>query len=172
MTRLYGAGVAHAAVMVVSFVLAGAAVWGLGVEGLWNPDRWWQSVAVWFVGAAVLHDLVLYPLYSLADRASLPTRSRTVRRVPIRQHIRVPVLAAALTLLIFFPGILNTDDAAIIAATGMDRHPYLERWLWLTAAMIAASVAVFLLRVLLAGVRPRSAGAEDEHHPRGPSSRI
>ncbi len=162
MTRLYGAGVGHAAVMVVSFVLAGAAVWSLGVEGLWNPDRWWQSVAVWFVGTAVLHDLVLYPLYSLADRATLPTRSWAVRRVPVRQHIRVPALGAALTLLLFFPGILRTDDTAMIAATGMDRDPYLERWLWLVAAMATASVAVFLLRVLLAGGSPRADGTEHE----------
>ena len=162
MTRLYGAGAAHAAVMAVSFLLAGAAVWSLGVEGLWNPDRWWQSVAVWFGGAAVLHDAVLYPLYSLADRATLPTRSWAVRRVPVRQHIRVPALGAALTLLIFFPGILRTDDTAIVAATGMNRDPYLERWLWLVAAMIAASAAVFLLRVLLAGGSPRADEAESE----------
>ncbi|MFC7956427.1 hypothetical protein [Rhodococcoides kroppenstedtii] len=162
MTRRYGAGVGHAAVMVVSFLVAGAAVWSLGVEGLWNPDRWWQSVAVWFVGAAVLHDAVLYPLYSLGDRATLPTRHWAVRRVPVRQHIRVPALGAALTFLLFFPGILDTDDAAIVAATGMDRDPYLERWLWLVAAMIAASAVVFLLRVLLAGASP---GAARTHSP-------
>lgn len=157
MTRLYGAGVGHAAVMVVSFLVAGAAVSSLGVEGLWNPDRWWQSVAVWFVGAAVLHDAVLYPLYSLGDRATLRTRHWAVRRVPVRQHIRVPALGAALTLLVFYPGILRTEDTAIVAATGMNRDPYLERWLWLVAAMIATSAVVFLLRVLLAGGSPGAA---------------
>ena len=151
MRRLYGAGVAHAAVMIVSFVLAGAAVLTLGVDALWNSDRWWQSIAVWFVGAAVLHDLVLYPLYSLADRATRPTRHWTVRQVPVRQHIRVPALGAALTLLVFFPGILNTDDTAIVAATGMNRDPYLERWLWVVAALVATSVVVFLVRVVLRG---------------------
>jgi len=30
---------------------------------------WWQSILVWFLGAVVLHDLVLFPLYALADRA-------------------------------------------------------------------------------------------------------
>ncbi|MBY6682989.1 hypothetical protein HQ312_18190 [Rhodococcus sp. BP-316] len=157
MRRLYGAGAAHAAVMVVSFVLAGAAVLTLGVDALWNPDRWWQSIAVWFIGAAILHDLVLYPLYSLADRATRPTRTWTVRQVPVRQHIRVPALGAALTLLVFFPGILNTDDTAIVAATGLNRDPYLERWLWVVAAMVAISVAVFLVRVLAAVRRPSPA---------------
>ncbi|MBY6537898.1 hypothetical protein HQ325_04360 [Rhodococcus sp. BP-349] len=154
MRRLYGAGVAHAAVLVVSFVIAGAAVLTLGVDALWNSDRWWQSIAVWFVGAAILHDLVLYPLYSLADRATRPTRNWTVRQVPVRQHIRAPALGAALTLLVFFPGILNTDDTAIVAATGLGRDPYLERWLWLVAAIVAISVAVFLVRVLAAARRP------------------
>lgn len=29
----------------------------------------WFGVALWFVGAALLHDLVLLPLYAVADRA-------------------------------------------------------------------------------------------------------
>ncbi|MBM7413339.1 MULTISPECIES: hypothetical protein [Nocardiaceae] len=162
MRRLYGAGVAHAAVMIVSFVLAGAAVLTLGVDALWNPDRWWQSIAVWFIGAAILHDLVLYPLYSLADRATRPTRNWTVRQVSVRQHIRVPALGAALTLLVFFPGVLNTDDTAIVAATGLNRDPYLERWLWVVASMVVISAAVFLVRVVLSRGTPRAARTESE----------
>ncbi|MBY6709365.1 hypothetical protein HQ308_21475 [Rhodococcus sp. BP-241] len=160
MRRLYGAGAAHAAVLVASFVLAGAAVLTLGADALWNPDRWWQSIAVWFVGSAVLHDLVLYPLYSLADRTTRPTRHWTVRQVSMRPHIRVPALGAALTLLVFFPGILNTDDTAIVAATGMNRDPYLERWLWVVAAMVATSIGMFLVRVLLSGGIPRAGRTE------------
>jgi len=162
MRRHYGADVAHAVVMVVSFVLAGAAVLTLGVDALWNPDRWWQSIAVWFIGAAILHDLVLYPLYSLADRATRPTRNWTVRQVSVRQHIRVPALGAALTLLVFFPGVLNTDDTAIVATTGLNRDPYLERWLWVVAAMVVISAAVFLVRVVLSRGTPRAARTESE----------
>lgn len=45
-----------------SFALAGYA----GVRLLAGD---WFGVALWFVGAAVLHDLVLVPLYAGADRA-------------------------------------------------------------------------------------------------------
>ncbi|MER6924634.1 hypothetical protein ABT314_37830, partial [Streptomyces spiralis] len=47
-----------------SFALAGYA----GVR-LFAGD--WFGVALWFVGAALLHDLVLLPLYAAADRAAL-----------------------------------------------------------------------------------------------------
>ncbi|MGJ5949581.1 hypothetical protein [Streptomyces neyagawaensis] len=45
-----------------SFALAGYA----GVRLLADD---WFGVALWFVGAAVVHDLVLLPLYAAADRA-------------------------------------------------------------------------------------------------------
>ncbi|MGO4748474.1 hypothetical protein AB4212_07565, partial [Streptomyces sp. 2MCAF27] len=31
----------------------------------------WFGVALWFVGAALLHDLVLLPLYAVADRTAV-----------------------------------------------------------------------------------------------------
>ncbi|WP_405895532.1 hypothetical protein OG272_36775 [Streptomyces sp. NBC_00104] len=49
-----------------SFALAGYA----GVRLL--ADDWFE-VALWFVGAAVVHDLVLLPLYAAADRALVRT---------------------------------------------------------------------------------------------------
>jgi len=41
----------------------------LGPQALWNPFVWWQSIAVWFLAAIIAHDLVLFPLYALADRS-------------------------------------------------------------------------------------------------------
>ncbi|MFD4244003.1 hypothetical protein ACFWP3_20725 [Streptomyces sp. NPDC058525] len=53
----YGASALHLALTLSSFALALYA----GVR-LLDGDTW--GVAVWFVGAALLHDLVLLPLYS------------------------------------------------------------------------------------------------------------
>ena len=36
----------------------------------------WFGVALWFVGAALLHDLVLLPLYAAADRALVEELAR------------------------------------------------------------------------------------------------
>lgn len=44
-----------------SFALAGYA-------GVRLPANDWFQVALWFVGAALVHDLVLLPLYAVADR--------------------------------------------------------------------------------------------------------
>ena len=34
------------------------------------PDPLWRATRSWFVGAAVAHDLVLFPLYALLDRSA------------------------------------------------------------------------------------------------------
>ncbi len=41
----------------------------IGPKALWNPDVWWQSILVWVLGAIIAHDLLLFPLYALADRS-------------------------------------------------------------------------------------------------------
>ena len=98
---------------------------------------------VWFVGAAVLHDLVLFPLYSAADRglARLP--------VAVRNHVRVPALGAGLTFLVFLPGIIRQGTESNVAATGLDQEPFLGRWALLTLILFAASAAVYVVRVVL-----------------------
>lgn len=102
------------------------------------------TVLAWFVGAAVVHDLVLFPLYALADRAltSLPRA-----RVPLVNHLRLPLLGAGLTFVMFVPGILRQSEQTHLAATGLTQQPYLARWLWLVAAMFLASAVVYAIRV-------------------------
>jgi len=97
---------------------------------------------VWFVGAAVLHDLVLFPLYSAADRGlvRLP--------VAVRNHVRVPALGAGLTFLVFLPGIIRQGTESNVAATGLDQEPFLGRWALLTLILFAASAAVYAARVV------------------------
>jgi hypothetical protein len=101
---------------------------------------------VWFVAAVVLHDGVLLPLYSGADRALVALAPRS--RVPVVNHVRAPVLGAGLTLLLFLPGIIRQGGDVHLGATGLDQQPYLGRWLLLVAAMVGASALVYAVRLL------------------------
>jgi hypothetical protein len=141
-TEFYGARPLHLLVLIACFALAGYA----GSLLLGDPAL--LTVLVWFIGAAVVHDLVLFPLYALADRTLTGALRRLPRpRVPVVNHIRVPALGAGLTLLVFLPGIIRQGGATHLAATGLDQQPYLGRWLWLVAAMVALSALVYVVRL-------------------------
>ncbi|GAA1863041.1 hypothetical protein GCM10009836_49250 [Pseudonocardia ailaonensis] len=98
----------------------------------------------WFAGALLLHDLVLFPLYAAADRALalLPAT-----RVPLVNHVRLPLLGAGLTLLVYLPGIIRQGEPVVLGASGLDQGPFLARWLWLVLAMTAVSALVWAVRV-------------------------
>jgi hypothetical protein len=105
----------------------------------------------WFAGAAVLHDLVLLPLYSLLDRvARLPRRLRPAPRVRVINHIRAPALISGVLLLVYFPSILGLSDRNYYAASGHHLHGYARNWLAITAVLLAGSVLVYVIRVLRA----------------------
>ncbi|OZD17685.1 hypothetical protein CH253_15155 [Rhodococcus sp. 06-156-3C] len=147
MRRLYGAGPLHLLLMGFVFALIGYVVHVAGIATFWNRDVWWQSIAVWFAGAVVLHDLVLVPLYSIVDRA-LRASSRLLRpSVPVLNHIRIPALGAALTFALFFPGIIEQGSDTYRTATGLTQEPYLVRWLLLTAALFGASAVLYTVRI-------------------------
>lgn len=151
----YGAGPQHLVVLVLTFALAAYAILTLGITELWNPDVWWQSLVVWFVGAALVHDLLLFPVYALADRVAV-TGSHllhhrgggSARRVPLLNHVRIPALASALLLLVFFPGIIEQGADSHLRATGQTQDPFLARWLWLSAAGFAASALAYAVRLV------------------------
>ncbi|CAN5664424.1 hypothetical protein BH10ACT9_BH10ACT9_04250 [soil metagenome] len=149
---VYGSHPLHLLVLIVGFVLFAAVIATIGVEALWNPESWWQSIAVWFAAAIILHDLVLFPLYAVVDRVltgatSRESDSNSGTGVPVLNYIRVPALGAGLTLLVFLPGIIEQGAPEYLAATGQTQEPFLGRWLWLTAAMFAASAVVYAVRL-------------------------
>jgi hypothetical protein len=147
-SRAYGASGWHLALMLGSLAVVAYVVATVGLDALWDPDVWWQSIAVWFVGAVVLHDLVLFPVYALADR--LLTRGRTKdpdpARVPVVNHVRVPTLVAGLTFLLFFPGILRRGGSTYANATGLDQDPFLVRWLLIVLVAYLVSAALYAVR--------------------------
>jgi hypothetical protein len=152
----YRSGPLHLLGMVVTAAVAGYA----GVRLLAaNP----VGIALWFAGAVVLHDLVLFPAYALADAALRrvarrrrpvpPAGARAVRSMPTRvpwlNHVRVPVLLSGLLLLVWFPLVLGLVDGRP-ALTGQPEVPYLRRWLLVTAALFAISALAYGLRMLSA----------------------
>lgn len=152
-TRYYGAHPLHLLTMVAGFALLGYVLIALRPAALWNPDAWWQSVAVWFAVAVVGHDLVLFPLYALADAAlgRLPgVAGVRSPKVPVRNYIRVPALGAGLTLLVFLPGIIEQGADTFQAATGHTQQPFLGRWLLLVAALFGGSALSYAVRLFLA----------------------
>ena len=154
----YGSNPLHLLGTVAAWALAGYAVIVLGPHALWNSKVWWQSIAVWFLGVFIGHDLVLFPLYALADRsltaalaAMKNRRAGPSPRVSPLNYLRVPTLAAGLSLLLFFPGIIQQGKATYSAATGQSQEPFFGRWLLLVAALYGFSALAYAARLAVAG---------------------
>ncbi|WP_239072125.1 hypothetical protein [Streptomyces bauhiniae] len=102
----------------------------------------WLGVVLWFVGAALLHDLVLVPLYSALDRA---LRAGTAARWTL--YVRVPAVLSGLALLVWCPLILGLSAGTYRSATGLDADVFLLRWLLITAALFGGSALLLVLRL-------------------------
>jgi hypothetical protein len=153
---LYGSCPLHLLTMTAGFALLGYVVVTVKPITLWNPHSWWQSLAVWFAAGVVAHDLLLFPIYALADRILWAGAGRRPGRylpIRVRNYLRIPALGAALTLLVFLPGIIGQGASTYLAATGQTQQPFLGRWLLLTAAMFTASATAYLLRLGVAARR-------------------
>jgi hypothetical protein len=138
--------------LLASFVVAGYA----GVRLLaGNP----VGVGAWFVGSAVVHDLMLFPLYAGVDAALVTLLRRrsalaTVAGVPWLNHLRVPAVISGVLLLVWSPLILRVPTA-YFEASGLSAQPFLPRWLAVTAVLFAISAATLAVRV--ARIRPSAA---------------
>ena len=135
----------HLLVLLCSFALAGYA----GVRLLAGD---WFAVALWFVGAALVHDLVLVPLYAGVDRLLLRGVAATGPRERVG-YVRVPAALSALLLLVWFPLISGAVDERYRSATGRSADAYLGHWLLITAALFAGSALVLVVRVRRAAKR-------------------
>ena len=109
--------------------------------GLRLFDGDWFGIALWIVGAALLHDLVLLPLYAAADRALTGVAGRG--RV---MYVRVPAALSLLLLLVWFPLISGQVADRYASATGLSPDGFLARWLLVTAVLFGGSAVVFVAR--------------------------
>lgn len=105
----------------------------------------WFGVALWFVGAALLHDLVLLPLYVALDRAVVRGLGARREWVP---YVRVPAALSGLLLLVWLPLISGMVERRYRSATGLPADVFLARWLLITAVLFGGSALLLAGRLL------------------------
>jgi hypothetical protein len=118
------------------------------------------NLAIWLLGGAVLHDLVLLPGYSAVDagmRRLVGSDAR--RRVPLVNHVRFPLALCALLFLVWFPLILARQPGNFERAGGHPPPDFLGRWLAVSLSLFALSAIVYAVR------RVRVAGAAAPPRP-------
>ncbi|WP_371483034.1 hypothetical protein [Kitasatospora sp. NBC_00315] len=159
----YGAHPLHLLLMACCFALASyAAVRLLSGRTL--------EVALWFIGGALVHDLVLVPLYSGADRAAQatlgprPGEACRPARAGFVNHVRVPAFLSLLLLLVWFPLVLDLSDP-YTRDTGLSESVYLGRWLLVTAVLFGISALLLVARALFAGRAVRRSPAPPDAPP-------
>jgi hypothetical protein len=156
MRRLYGQSPLHLVAHAAAFAVAAYAMFEIVVAGFW------QSFAMWFFGAAFLHDLVFLPLYSLLD-ALARHRHRHLSQPPtVINHLRIPALLSGLTLIVYFPLILGVSDANYVRASGHHEVGYLRNWLALSAAFFLASAFVYAFRLRIDRLKNPVGAPSDE----------
>ncbi len=146
--RWYGAGPLHLLTLLGCLAVAGYAAARL------LPSNF-VGIPLWLIGAVIAHDLVLFPLYTLADRSAqavLRHRPPRMPAVPAVNYLRVPAVLSGILLLTWFPLILRLP-ARFPDTTGLPLSPYLWHWLAVTGVLFLLSAAAYALR--LRGSRPR-----------------
>ena len=160
----YGANPLHLLALLAAFALAGYAVRAVIAAGQF------RGFAIWFAVAIIGHDLLLFPLYSLADlsvqrllprwaRGQAPPQPDQAPGPPLINYVRIPVAFSLLLLLAFFPLILGLSEPEYHRASGLTTQPYLWRWLAVTGVLFAGSAVIYALRWRRVSSRARKQAA-------------
>jgi hypothetical protein len=140
----YGASPLHLLGHLAAFAIAYYAL----SELLLSKYSHWVNWLAWFVGGALLHDLVFLPVYVLLDRiARLGVADRPPRRVDAINHIRVPAVIAGVMFLVYFPLILGDGKENYVNDVGHGPPDFLARWLLICALLCGASALVYAVRL-------------------------
>ena len=164
--RHYGAGPIHLLSLVACLAFSGYVVKTIYVSS--HGER----ILVWFVGAAIAHDLVLFPLYALADRSAGWVAARrhpkALPAVPWINYLRVPVVMSLILLAISWPLVLDRSEPAYHAATGLTLAPFAGRYLLIVGVLFGVSALLYAQRVGREAVAGRRRVAEAEPKPKRP----
>ena len=149
-TRRYGANPLHLLVTLACFALAGYAADKLRAGDV-------MGIFIWLAAAVIGHDLILFPLYAIADRSVIAVfrrRPPQLPAVPWINYLRVPVVFSAILLMIWWPLIfrLPTD---FTDKTDLSLSPYMGRWLAVTGGLFLLSALAFAVRLAFSGGRRR-----------------
>jgi hypothetical protein len=153
--RWYGANPLHLLSMLACFALAGYAA------ARWLPGKP-LGILLWLVGAVIGHDLLLMPLYTLADRSVMAVfghRRADMTPVGWINYLRVPVVLSGILLLMWFPLIFRLPKR-FQDYTTLSVNPYLGHWLAVTGALFLLSALVLALRM---GTGSRRRGRQGRH---------
>lgn len=156
--RHYGSSPLHLIGHIAAFAIAAWAI----VEILGGGT--WINWVVWFVGAALLHDFVLVPVYSALDRGiGVAGRHRPPRLgVPVINHLRVPAAISGILLLVYFPLILGLSSTNYRDDTGHAPEGYTRNWLLITAGLFLGSAIIYVIRAVSRRHRRAPAPPADE----------
>lgn len=140
MRRLYGGSPLHllgnlAMIAVVAFALSQM------FEPRFAPEP--LNLALWLVGGAFVHDLLILPGYAAVDagvRRALPAGAVN--------YVRFPLVVSGLTFLMFIGLILDRQPANYERALGHPPPGFLGRWLVFCGLVFAASAIVYGVRRL------------------------
>jgi len=135
MKARYGASPLHLLAHLAALALAAWAL--LQALQLGGAER----IALWLVGAVVLHDALLWPAYTSLDRLA-----RRGRPAGWANYVRVPVGLSALLLLVFFPVMCGKGERTYMRVSGAGWEGYTARWLLVSAALFVAAGALYLVR--------------------------
>ncbi len=163
--RVYGSNPLHLLAHIGVFFIAGWAISQILRAGF--AVNW----IAWFLGAALLHDLVLLPLYSAIDRGLIVTVGApsarigdapdgVTRRPSPLNYLRVPLVVSGILLLVYFPLILGYASKNYQHDTGHALAGYTRNWLLICAGLFLFSALVYAGRVIRS--RPRITPAADE----------
>ena len=166
-SRWYGANPLHLLTMLGCILLADyAAVGLLKVKTV--------GVLIWFAGAVVGHDLVLLPLYVLADKSVMAVfrhRPPKLPTVPWINYLRVPTALSGMLLLIWFPLIFRIP-IHFPRTTDLSLNPYLGHWIAITGVLFLLSAVAFALRLGNRGRRTAEYRRETADYGRATASQL
>ena len=99
-----------------------------------------ERIAIWLVACVVVHDLVVFPLYSGADRGLRRFAGGAIN------YVRIPAALSLLMLVVFWGTISGSGERAYRAVSGQELDGYAARWLLVSAALFGGSALLYLLR--------------------------
>ncbi len=110
-----------------------------------------EQLLAWYIGFALLHDLVLIPVYTVLDRLVQALLARAPRRrqgaLPLINHVRVPALISGVLALVYAPLITRSGAHTYFFYSGHHVEGYLRNWLLITLGLFAGSGLVYAVRV-------------------------
>ena len=134
MRRRYGSSPLHLLGHVLLFALAGYAV----VQIFALDDT--AEILLWLTAAVLLHDAVLWPLYSGADGLGRRVLGR------VNPYVRVPLALSLMLGLVFFATVSEKGESTYTRASGASWDGYAARWLAVSAVLFALSLAAYRIR--------------------------